>query len=113
MFRRGGEAPVGLILAHEWGHAIQELVGWSKAPSVAVEASADCLAGVWAERAVEDGVLDRHALNGMAAELFKLGDGETYTWLDASHGQPVQRIAAFTDGTRYAAKDCTPDRFAP
>ena len=42
-----GEFAVGLVLAHEWGHAVQARVGVPDWPSVYVELQADCFAGAW------------------------------------------------------------------
>jgi len=51
-----GNFAVAMILAHEWGHAIQERAyGLERAqaagiPSIVLETQADCFAGTWARR---------------------------------------------------------------
>lgn len=48
-----GPATIGIVLAHEYGHAIQERTGALRLnlPTVATEQQADCIAGAWAGRA--------------------------------------------------------------
>ncbi len=48
-----GAATIGIVLAHEYGHAIQSRTGALQLnlPTVATEQQADCIAGAWAGRA--------------------------------------------------------------
>ena len=48
-----GRYTVAMVLAHEWGHAIQARLG-SSLPGVITELQADCFAGSWMDR-VRDG----------------------------------------------------------
>ena len=127
-FGATGDLAAQYIVAHEFGHHVQNLTGQSDQPadfagpreewSVAVELQADCYAGVWAHDAARR--TDRHglplfeegeiteALNAAAAvgddriQLETQGrtDPETYT-----HGTSEQRVQAFTIG--YASGDPT------
>jgi hypothetical protein len=42
-----GQLLVGVVLAHEYGHAIQTRLGLTDQPTVVVEQQADCFAGAW------------------------------------------------------------------
>ena len=49
LFEEFGDFTVALVLAHEWGHAIQARYGFDdfNSPTVVSELQADCFAGGW------------------------------------------------------------------
>src|SRR5689334_12579881 len=47
LYNSYGALLVGVVLAHEYGHAIQTRLGLGSAPSVVLEQQADCFAGSW------------------------------------------------------------------
>lgn len=105
-----GDFAVGLVLAHEWGHAIQTRVGFSSRASVYVELQADCFAGAWAEHiasgesslGLSDDDLD-HALAGFLELRDPSGvdGGES-----GAHGNAFDRVSAFQDGLDGGAAAC-------
>jgi predicted metalloprotease len=109
----GGDLAQLYVVAHEWGHHIQNLVGimdgldlqasGPSSDSVRLELQADCFAGAWVAGASH--TLDKHGtpfLNAAAAVgddhiQSTLGDGrvnpETFT-----HGTSAQRDRWFSEG---------------
>jgi uncharacterized protein len=59
-----------VVLAHEWGHHIQALLGLESTVSVETEKQADCLAGAYAADAVERGFAPQSIYNiGMYLQI--------------------------------------------
>jgi predicted metalloprotease len=48
MQSRFGDFTLGIVMAHEYGHALQDRVGFD-GPTIAFEQQADCFAGAWAQ----------------------------------------------------------------
>jgi predicted metalloprotease len=107
-YERIGDAWVYLILAHEWGHAIQARLE-SDQVSVAAELQADCLAGATLFGAAERGFLtfERGDIEELQETLSAVADD--YPWTDESdHGNAQQRIAAFNRGAEGGVQSCIP-----
>ena len=109
--RFGGNAVTLEILAHEWGHAVQD--SWAESqPGVDrwaapwEELSADCLAGAFMGDSLRRDVLRDYPGAGESIAQ-KLYDGGSGTWFDpGDHGSPEQRVAAFTLGAHSSASRC-------
>jgi uncharacterized protein len=118
---RGGDFAQAYVVAHEYGHHIQDLLGIERqvrmaeaanrqernALSVRLELQADCLAGVWGHSAYERGTVSRgeiaQALDAAAAvgddriqkEVQGRVNPETFT-----HGSAAERQRWFETGMR-------------
>jgi uncharacterized protein len=106
-----GDAVTFLVLAHEWGHAVQDT--WvEQEPGVdywegpAQELNADCLAGVFWDNGVRNGTIIEE--DGDADAVFSwLAAGGSGTWTDpGDHGTAEQRQIAFSDGYTYGVDYC-------
>lgn len=93
-----GDAGAYLILAHEYGHSVQQHLGLlgTGIPTPTLELQADCLAGAFFAASNYVGLIEPGDLEeGMFTSLM-YGD---YNYWDANHhGTPEQRVQAFTTG---------------
>ncbi|HEX8348148.1 MAG TPA: neutral zinc metallopeptidase [Actinoplanes sp.] len=107
-----GELLVGVVMAHEYGHAIQFRLGMADQPTVVLEQQADCFAGAWlgqamagrstAFRGITPAQLDR-----TIAGLLKLRDQPgTAALADGAHGNAFDRVRALQDGVQHGATRC-------
>jgi predicted metalloprotease len=105
-----------LVMAHEFGHAVQARVG-SPRTSIATETQADCLAGSWA-RWVAEGEAARSRLrepqlDELLRGYFQLRDPVgTSSAAESAHGSFFDRASAFQEGFDDGPTACR-DRFGP
>lgn len=109
--QRFGGYLVAMVLAHEWGHAIQKRTKLPSNRTIVVETQADCFAGAFTDYALKGGAphfeIDRpdldKALSGYLLFRDPLGS-------DASdrqaHGSGFDRISAFQDGFEQGVSYC-------
>lgn len=105
-----GDLAVAVVLAHEWGHAIQQRSGM-RGRTVTLEQQADCFAGAWVAH-VADGNSDYftaegRALDSAVAGFLELADAPGTSAADPlAHGSAFDRINAFQDGFTEGASSC-------
>jgi predicted metalloprotease len=110
--KRFGTTLVALVVAHEFGHAIQARLGITKRnlPTIDTESQADCAAGAFIASAmagkaphflVDTATLDE-ALNG----YLLVRDTTPLSPRDISHGNGFDRLSAVEDGIEHGATFC-------
>jgi predicted metalloprotease len=105
----GGFA-IALVLAHEWGHAIQARTSSSLNATVYLETQADCFAGSWAQHVEQDdpslpiGDTDLDIALGGFLE-FRDPPGVDPS-VQGAHGNAFDRVSAFQDGFNDGAPQC-------
>ncbi|KUL41652.1 neutral zinc metallopeptidase [Actinoplanes awajinensis] len=107
-----GPLLVGVVLAHEYGHAVQTRLALGDQPTVVLEQQADCFAGAWTAD-----VLAGHSpafrgvtpaqLDNTVAGLLQLRDQPgTPAQAPEAHGNAFDRIRALQDGVQKGAATC-------
>jgi predicted metalloprotease len=99
-----------LVMAHEFGHAVQARVGFPPA-SIVAETQADCLAGAWtrwvAEGEAEHSVLRTPELDELLRGYLLLRDPVgTSSAEESAHGSYFDRVSAFQEGFDSGAEAC-------
>jgi predicted metalloprotease len=105
-----GTFSVALVLAHEWGHAIQDRAGNDDQQTVYLEQQADCFAGAFLDHVSQDGhrlTLKPGDLEASLGAMLLLRDAPGQSAADPSaHGSAFDRIGAFQDGFESGAEKC-------
>jgi predicted metalloprotease len=106
-----GEFAVGLVFAHELGHAVQARVGFQPQATIDYEQQADCFAGAWAQHVAGSADANVHLskddLDTALAGLLTLSDPSGIdSSQDGAHGNGFDRVSAFQDGYEGGAAAC-------
>lgn len=99
-----GDTIVYLVVAHEWGHAIQALTNdvW-----VAEELQADCFAAAALYGATDDEYFVWEAGDTAEITIGLTALADETAWTDTTdHGDPLERIDAFNEGRVYGVEGC-------
>lgn len=107
---RVGDFAVVVIMAHEWGHAIQ--AQWADTHSqfsILLELQADCFAGAYTRHADESSryvVLEDGDLHEGVIALYFAGDRNTDWYDKQAHGDSQQRLTMFLRGFQEGYSAC-------
>jgi predicted metalloprotease len=113
-YEQYGDLALGLILAHEWGHAVQNRTSFPE-NIVTSETQADCYAGAWLAsfRAGPGWGPDAEeslpwTLLAMAnfADSTDVSQAATYGVSENSHGSMIDRLGAMTEGMYSGVEAC-------
>ncbi|MFT4037801.1 MAG: neutral zinc metallopeptidase [Thermomicrobiales bacterium] len=101
----GDFAPI-VVLAHEWGHHLQQLTNVPNVDSSA-ELQADCLAGVFAREAAQRGLLDPGDITEAVTISGEYGDNPLWPQdIPGAHGINDERITSFMTGYITGLSGC-------
>jgi predicted metalloprotease len=109
-----GDAAVGFVIAHEWGHLIQHELEADFPLTIESELNADCLAGAFAGGLYDEGLIEGGTslkpgtdLAEAAEGIFRVGDNPGTPWQDPdAHGTADERLQAFETGFDGGAAAC-------
>lgn len=108
-----GPMSVVMVLAHEYGHAIQHKAGLigDDDPGIVVEQQADCFAGAFVRHVAEDGaphftLNTSNGLNSVLAATVSVRDADPSD-PDSIHGSAFERVTAAQIGFTDGAGACT------
>lgn len=108
-----GPSIVAVVMAHEFGHAIQSRVGTLNrdVPTVITEQQADCFSGAWSRRAWSGEApgmpfTDADIELGMIALVEVRDPIGTNVLEPGGHGSAFDRIGAFQQGFYYGIEGC-------
>jgi predicted metalloprotease len=106
--KRFGDFVIPVVLAHEWGHAIQARANF-QGPTVVKEIQADCFAGAWAAHASKSGAFkasDDDLDNALAGFLFLRDEPGTEKRDPQAHGSGFDRVNSFRTGFDNGTGSC-------
>ncbi|WP_236029880.1 neutral zinc metallopeptidase [Paractinoplanes lichenicola] len=107
-----GPLLVGVVMAHEYGHAIQTRLGDTEQPTVVLEQQADCYAGAWlaevlAGKSTAFKDVTPAQLDDAVAGVLTLRDQPgTPAQAEGAHGNAFDRVRALQDGVEEGVTTC-------
>ena len=104
-----GDFAAAFVLAHEFGHAMQQRLPQQERIGVLRELQADCFAGAWARYVQDQRLLEAGDLDEATFAVFSGRDLPGTPYSDpAAHGSGFERTRAFSDGFKGDPKACSP-----
>ena len=100
--RTDGDMAFIIILAHEYGHSVQQQLGLLGGDCLRVELQADRMAGAFARAVKEANLLDPGDFDE-ATYTFFAGRDATDKYYACAHGSGTQRVEAFHTGLKGGA----------
>ena len=95
------------VLAHEWGHHVQVVLGIEPELTIDRELQADCFSGAYAQRALQQGFLQEGDITEGVMMTILGGDPiELDEMVDGAHGSSDYRVTAFMEGYFSGAGTC-------
>jgi predicted metalloprotease len=95
------------VLAHEWGHHVQTVLGITPEMTIDRELQADCFSGAYAQHALQAGYLQEGDVTEAAVMTILSGDPiEMYEFADNAHGSSDYRLTAFMQGYFEGSASC-------
>lgn len=107
-----GQSAVAVVLAHEFGHAVQFRADEFRQPTILKEQQADCFAGAWAAHVARGetpglNFSDEDISGGLIAMIQVRDPVELGGTIDqGSHGTGFDRVGAFQDGFNGGPQRC-------
>jgi len=120
-----GSFIIAAVIAHEWGHAIQQRLGifgsasdasQDRPPTIVTETQADCASGAFIA-AAQDGTtahvsVDQQALERTLLGYLQVRDPPPVSERQISHGNGFDRLSAMADGIAHGVAFCFGEEFA-
>ena len=95
------------VLAHEWGHHVQVLLGIEADLTIDRELQADCLSGAYAQRALQQGFLQEGDVTEAVVMAMLGGDPvELDEMVEGAHGSSDYRVTSFMEGYFNGSATC-------
>jgi predicted metalloprotease len=107
-----GQSAVAIVLAHEFGHAVQFRANEYQQPTILKEQQADCFAGAWAahvSRSESDVIkFSDSDISGGLIAMIQVRDPVKFSGQidESSHGTGFDRVGAFQDGFLGGPERC-------
>lgn len=95
------------VLAHEWGHHVQHVLGIEPELTIDRELQADCFSGAYANRALRQGYLQEGDLTeAMVVTVLSADPIELDETFEGAHGSSDYRVTAFFRGYLAGSPAC-------
>ena len=95
------------VLAHEWGHHVQVVLGIEPDLTIDRELQADCFSGAYAQRALQQGFLQEGDISEALMMAILGGDPiEMDETVDGAHGSGDYRVTSFMEGYFNGSATC-------